>query len=388
MADLIIGAGRIVTPADVLAPGHVAIAGDRLEGVGAGIPADADRVYPEGTLVPGFVDLQVNGGAGVDLLDCDEGGVERVSRYLAATGTTAFLATLISAPPQQVRRAVETLRRARPQGAEILGVHIEGPAINPQRAGAHDRRSLRAPDDPEVQQMLADALPDLRLVTLAPELRGAQDLITWLTGRGVVVSLGHTDATYQQALEAFRRGARMVTHLFNAMRGLHHREPGVIGAAFDHLDCICGLIADGIHVHPTVVRLAFNALGPERVALVTDAIAAAGMPPGEYRLGGRTVRVTKGDAPRLPDGGLAGSILGLDDAVHNLVTWGIPLRGAIQSATGAPARLLGLRDRGSIAEGMRADLCVLAEDGRAALTIVAGRIVYRRERGDPAPPSA
>src|SRR3972149_2253500 len=168
MADLIIGAGRIVTPADVLAPGHVAIAGDRLEGVGAGIPVDADRVYPEGTLVPGFVDLQVNGGAGVDLLDCDEGGVERISRYLAATGTTAFLATLISAPLQQVRRAVETLRRARPQGAEVLGVHIEGLAINPSRAGAHDRRFLRAPDDPEVQQMLADAFPDLRLAVLAP----------------------------------------------------------------------------------------------------------------------------------------------------------------------------------------------------------------------------
>src|SRR3972149_6846954 len=151
MADLIIGGGRIVTPADVLAPGHVAIAGDRLEGVGAGIPADADRVSPEGPLVPGFVALQVNGAAGVDLLDCDEGGVERVSRYLAATGTTAFLATLISAPLQQVRRAVETLRGARPQGAEILGAHIEGPAINPSRAGAHDSQSLQAPDDPEVQ---------------------------------------------------------------------------------------------------------------------------------------------------------------------------------------------------------------------------------------------
>ena len=379
MADLIIGAGRIVTPADVLAPGHVAIAGDRLEVVGAGIPADADRVYPEGTLVPGFVDLQVNGGAGVDLLDCDEGGVERVSRYLAATGTTAFLATLISAPLQQVRRAVETLRRARPQGAEILGVHIEGPAINPSRAGAHDRQSLRAPDDPEVQQMLADAFPNLRLVTLAPELPGAGDLITWLTGRGVVVSLGHTDATYQQAGEAFRRGARMVTHLFNGMRGLHHREPGVVGAAFDDPQCICGLIADGIHVHPAVVRLAFSALGPERVALVTDATGGAGMSPGEYLLAGRPVRVAEGDAPRLPDGGLAGSVLRMDDALRNLIAWGIPLGAAVHSAAVAPARVLGLRDRGAVAEGMRADLTVLGEDGRAVLTVVAGRVVYRRE---------
>ncbi len=378
---MLICAGRVVADSGDLVPGHVLVEGDRIAAVGAGIPPSTQHHYPSGTLVPGFIDLQVNGGTGVDLLDCAVQDIERLCGYLASTGTTGFLSTLISAPLDQIQQALTRLQQARPHAAEILGAHVEGPAINPQRAGAHDPRFLRPAGDPQLRKFLAAAAPQLRVVTLAPELPGAGDLITWLVDRGVVVSLGHTDATYAQAADAFRRGARMVTHLFNAMRGLHHREPGVVGAAFDYPNCVCGLIADGIHVHPAAVRLAFSALGSNRVALVSDAIAAAGMPPGEYRLGGRTVRVTEGDAPRLPDGGLAGSILRLDDAVHNLVTWGIPLRSAIQSVTVVPARLLGLSDRGAIAEGRRADLSVLAEDGRAAFTIVAGRIVYRRETG-------
>ncbi len=373
---MLICAGRVVADSGDLVPGHVLVEGDRIAAVGAGIPSSAQHHYPSGTLVPGFIDLQVNGGAGVDLLNCAVQDIERLCGYLASTGTTGFLPTLISAPLDQIQQAVARLRQARPRAAEILGAHIEGPAINPERAGAHDPGFLRPADDPQLREFLAAAAPQLRVVTLAPELPGAGDLIAWLVDRGVVVSLGHTDATYAQAADAFRRGARMVTHLFNAMRGLHHREPGVVGAAFDHPDCVCGLIADGIHVHPAAVRLAFSVLGSNRVALVSDAMAAAGMPFGEYRLGGRIVRVEEGDAPRLPGGGLAGSTLRQDEAVRRVVAWGIPLRDAIHSAAAVPAGLLGLGDRGLVAEGMRADLCVLGEDGRAVLTVVAGQTVY------------
>ncbi len=375
---MLICAGRVVADSGDLVPGHVLVEKDRIAAVGAGIPPSAQHHYPSGTLVPGFIDLQVNGGTGVDLLNCAVQDIERLCGYLASTGTTGFLPTLVSAPLDQIQQALTRLRQARPHAAEILGAHVEGPAINPERAGAHDPRFLRPAGDPQLRKFLAAVVPQLRVVTLAPELPGAGDLIAWLVDRGVVVSLGHTDATYAQAVDAFRRGARMVTHLFNAMRGLHHREPGVVGAALDHPDCVCGLIADGVHVHPAAVRLAFSVLGSNRVALVSDAIAAAGMPSGEYRLGGRIVRMEEGDAPRLPGGSLAGSALRQDEAVRRVVAWGIPLRDAIHSAAAVPAGLLGLADRGVIAEGMRADLCVLGEDGRAVLTVVAGQTVYAR----------
>jgi N-acetylglucosamine-6-phosphate deacetylase len=167
----------------------------------------------------------------------------------------------------------------------------------------------------------------------------------------------------------------MVTHLFNAMGAFHHRDPGLVGAALDDAQCVCGLIADGVHMHPAVVRLAYRVLGPDRIALVTDAVAAAGMPPGDYLLGERSISVTGDGQVRLVDGTLAGSALRMDTAIANLVRWGIPLRDAVRMAATTPARLLGLTDRGRIAPGMRADLCVLGPDGLASLTVVAGRVV-------------
>ncbi len=378
---MIVAAGRVVADGGDLVPGHVVVERDRVARVAEGLPSGADYTFPDGTLVPGFIDLQVNGGAGVDLLDCAPADVERLCRYLAGTGTSAFLPTLITAPPDRISRALSVLRQSRPAGATVLGVHLEGPVLNPARRGAHDSRVLASAGDPSVQALYDAARPDLRLVTLAPELPGALDLIARLTAQGVVVSLGHTDATYAQAAEAFRRGARMVTHLFNGMRGLHHREPGIIGAAFEDAHAVCGLIADGVHVHPAMIRLAHGILGARRIALVTDAIAAAGMPPGEYRLADRAVTVQVGDAPRLPDGTLAGSTLRMDEAVRNLVSWGIPLRDALQSASFVPARVLGLTDRGALAAGARADVCVLGADGRATLTVVGGGVVFRGPGG-------
>ncbi len=373
---MIVAAGRIVAAEQDFAPGHIVIEDDRIRAVGPGIPSTADRVFPDGTLVPGFIDLQVNGASGLDLLDCDPDGVARLSTYLASTGTTGFLPTLISAPAERIHHAVQTLRQARSVGAEVLGIHLEGPALSSLRKGAHHPRWLRAPKDAEVRRMYAETLPELRLVTLAPELPGADELMDWLTRERIIVSLGHTDATYEQAAQALGHSARMVTHLFNAMRPFHHRDPGVVGAAFDDPRCVCGLIVDGVHVHPAAVRFVHRVLGARRIALVTDATAAAGMVPGTYTLGSRYVRFEAGDAPRLEDGTLAGSALRMDQAISNLVAWGLDLREAILSATAVPASVLGLTDRGALTPGLRGDVCVLGRDGHAIFTLVGGRIAF------------
>lgn len=370
-----VAAGAVVAPDGELAPGHVVVEGDRIADVRAGRPRRPDWDFPDGVLVPGFVDLQVNGAAGADFLDCTPEQFAAAGRYLASTGTTSFLPTLVSAPLRALRAAARRLRADDASGARPVGLHLEGPAINPQRAGAHEPRWLLPPDDPGLRDLLEELQGLVRVVTLAPELPGGLELVRWLTGRGVVVSVGHSDATYDQTLQAFEAGAAMVTHLFNAMRGLHHREPGVVGAALQEGGWVCGLVVDGVHVHPAAFRMAYRLLGPDRVVLVTDAVAAAGAPPGRYRLGDLEIVLRPGDAPRRPDGTLAGSVLRMDRAVWNAARWGVPLRDAVRMASTTPARVLRLQDRGELRPGLRADLCVLVS-GRAALTVVGGRVVW------------
>jgi len=375
---MIIAAGRVIAADQDFVPGYVNVEGESIAAVGPGIPNDADRVFPEATVLPGLIDLQVNGANGIDLLDCDAPAVARLSTHLASTGVTGFLPTLVSASLERIGEALRAVREARSSGAVILGVHLEGPVLNHQKHGAHQARWLRLPGDAEVRTLYANAFPDLRIVTLAPELPGADALVDWLVRERVVVSLGHSDATYEQAAAAFSRGARMVTHLFNAMRPFHHRDPGIVGAAFDDPRCICGLISDGFHIHPSAIRFAYRMLGAGRIAVVTDSVAAAGMAPGTYSLGGKAIRLKAGDAPRLEDGTLAGSVLRLDQAIGNLQNWGIAFRDAVASCTQVPARVLGLTDRGALAPGLRADVTVLDRTSRAILTLVGGKITYER----------
>lgn len=290
----------------------------------------------------GLIDLQVNGAGGHDLTS-DPESLWAVGTVLRRFGVVAYLPTLVSPSWAIIERARAAWAAGPPpaySGATPLGWHVEGPFIAPSRAGAHDPATLQAPD----ARIVADWAPGsgIRMVTLAPELPRALEVVAALVSRGVVVSAGHSAATFEQAVAGFGAGIRSVTHLFNAMAPLDHREPGLAGAALADDRVTIGLIPDGLHVHPAMVGLVRRIVGADRLAIVTDAMAALGMPPGEYRLAGRDVTYD-GESARLPGGGLAGSVLALDAAVRNLAAFaGVPLADAALAATVVPARLLGL----------------------------------------------
>src|SRR6516225_2753285 len=314
MPELLITAPRVVPgtgrPA-LCEPGYVLVTGGVVAEAGGGPPPrEPDLALGSGYLVPGLVDLQVNGGFGVDLAGLDPAGWARLVRRLPETGTTAFLPTFVTAPVAELGRALRfasAFVADAPAGARVLGVHQEGPFLSPMRAGAH-RRDLMVPPSPAaVAGLLAAGAGVLRVVTLAPEVEGGLAAVQALVAAGVVVSVGHTDATAGQVAAAADAGARMVTHLFDAQRGLHHREPGVVGQALTDHRLTCGLIADPSHVSPAACAIAFAA-APGRICLVTDAAAPAGMPPGRYVLGGQPTELPPGGAaPVRPDGTLAGS---------------------------------------------------------------------------------
>ena len=384
MPELLIAAPRVVPGTGepgILEPGYVLVTDGRVAEVADGPPPrPPDLALGSGYIVPGLIDLQVNGYFGVDLAEPDAAGWGRVVRRLPETGTTAFLPTLITAPVAELGGALRFAARFvadPPAGARILGVHVEGPFLAPGRAGAH-RRDLIIPPSPEaVAGLLAAGAGVLRVVTLAPEVEGSLAAIAALASAGILVSIGHSDATARQVAAAVDAGARMVTHLFNAQRPLHHREPGVVGQALADPRLTCGLIADPSHVTAAVCAIAFAA-APGRIFLVTDASAAAGMPPGRYRIGGEPVEVRPGDdpAPRRADGTLAGSVLRMDQAVANMVAAGAGLPEAVAAATRIPADLIGRPDLGRLVPGAAADLVWLGDDLRTRATWVAGQRVY------------
>ncbi|HXF81703.1 MAG TPA: N-acetylglucosamine-6-phosphate deacetylase [bacterium] len=355
--SLIIAAARVIAAGADLSPGVVEVAQGRIVRVRRGRPARGTPLR-RGILAPGLIDLQTNGCAGVDFATVrDPAALEPVRTFLLRTGVTAFLPTVTTGPLEAMREALRWWAGL-PRGRmpRVLGLHVEGPFLNPAFAGAHPPEHLRPPDAAELGALLDAAPGFVRLLTLAPELPGAQALIALARRRRIVVSAGHTAAAYDEARAAFRLGVRMVTHLFNAMRPLHHREPGVVGAALEDAAITAGLIADLVHVHPSVLRLVIGRKTWRRVALVTDAVAAAGATDAgaSAQLAGRRLAVT--DAPRLPSGTLAGSLLTMDGAVRNAVALGVPLREAVLMASTVPADALGRRDLGRIAPGARADL--------------------------------
>jgi N-acetylglucosamine-6-phosphate deacetylase len=335
-----------------------------------------------GFLTPGYIDLQLNGAYGVDFAR-DPAGLLRVTERLPATGVTSFLPTLVSSHPPRYATALPCLQSClgRTQGAEALGIHLEGPFIAREKKGAHDASCLHAPTA-GLEDILDcySGLEGVKIVTLAPELEGANTSIRALREQGICVALGHTVATRKEVLEAVHSGATWVTHLFNAMPGLHHRQPGPIGAVLGDRALSYTLIADGIHSDPSVVRLAWQA-HPEGCVLITDAMAAMGLEDGSYTLGDLEVEVAEGAARLAGTETLAGSVLCMDAAVRNLWRFsGCRKEEALAAATEKPARLLGLYPRkGSLEVGADADFLLLNEALEVQAAWVAGRCVYRGE---------
>jgi len=327
-----------------------------------------------GLAIPGLVDLQVNGYAGVDVLSAEPGELVELGRALARDGVLAYQPTLVSAAPEALRDALATIGQALAlgDGATILGAHLEGPFLSPARAGAHPPEALRGPDLDVLASLLASGCP-VTTVTLAPELDEAADLIDALVRAGVLVSLGHTDATAAQAHAAFDHGARAVTHLYNAMRPFAHRDPGVVGAALTRADVTVTLIADGVHVAPEALLLAWRA-ARGRFALVSDAIAATGLGDGTSRLGAAEVTVAHGES-RLRDGTLAGAVRPLAWGLRTLVELGVPIVEAVDAVTRTPAALVGRPDAGRLALGAPASLVVLDDAFAVRRVLVAGRAV-------------
>ena len=370
----------------ILEPGYVTIRDGMVAAVAAGPPPRSpDLALRTGALLPGFVDLQVNGYFGVEFMAVEADDWATVVTRLPETGTTAFLPTFITAPAGTLGTALKAAASMVPAlpspAARVLGVHAEGPFISPARKGAHNEAWITDPTPAAIDCLLEAGQGVLRLVTLAPERDGALAAITRLAEAGVLVSVGHSDATARQVAEAASRGARMVTHLFNAQRPLHHREPGVVGQALTDPRLTSGLVTDMRHVAPQVCALAFAA-APGRICAVTDAAACAGMPPGRYVLGGEPIELPpgEGEPPVRADGTLAGSALRMDSAVANMVAAGIGLTDAVAAATRVPADLIGRQDLGRIAPGAAADLAWLDDDMLTSATWVGGELVYTRTR--------
>ena len=378
--------GRVVTDYEVWPEGTVLFEGGAIRDVlpDDSLLEDADEVHehPDSLLVPGFVDAQVNGSFGVDVA-CEPGRLSELSEKLLATGTTSYLPTVISSPEGLYEEVLPEISASANsgRGAEVLGAHLEGPFLNLEKRGAHAAAYV-VPPDAQMLGHLLDLGP-VRMLTVAPEIEGAGAVVELAVRRGVAVSAGHSNAPFEVAYEAFDGPFSGVTHLFNAMSAMHHREPGLPGAAFAHPRVVCSLIADGLHVHPEMVGLAFRMLGPDRVCLVTDAIAAAGMGDGEYRLATRTVYMD-GGAPRLATGAIAGSILTMNEAFRNALAFtDCTIPEAARMASTTPARLIGEgRRKGRISPGYDADVTVLAPDLSVEAVWRRGEMAYEVAKGE------
>ncbi len=374
----------VLTRHQTLRQAEVWIQGDKIIGIypfgQVTQPLGARVIDAKGLLVsPGWIDLQVNGGFGRDFTQ-DPGTIWEVAAELPRFGTTSFLPTIVTSPLSVFERAIEVWVKGPPagwQGAEPLGLHFEGPFLNLGKKGAHNPAYLRQPDLKQIDHWTVEN--GVRLVTLAPELPGALEMIKELRRRGIVVSAGHTLASYEEAVAGFEAGITCGTHLYNAMPALEHRAPGLTGALLANPQMVVGLIADGIHVHPAMLKLAWQSKGSKGLSLVTDAMAALGMPPGVYNLGDQEVTVD-GATARLSDGTLAGSILTQDAALRNLMeVSGVGIVDLVPTLSATPAGVLNLQNKGVIRPGADADLTLLTPQGQVVMTIARGRIVYNNE---------
>lgn len=380
--SITIRGGRVITPLEVFEQADVLIEGGRILAVGPGLAAAAagERIEAEGHIVaPGLVDIHVHGSAGHDTMDATREAIEGMARYFASRGVTAFCPTTMTVPAEEIMasvRAVHECQQHPVEGAQPLGVHLEGPYIDAAKKGAQPPQHVRTAGDLDYRGFFS--LGNIRLVSLAPEFEENRELITFARARGVAVAVGHSSASYEQVVEAVKLGVSQSTHTFNQMEGIHHRKPGTVGAALMLDEIYAQFIADGVHLHPAIVKMIVHLKGPDRAVLITDAIRGAGMPDGEYELGGQPITVKEG-AVRLADGALAGSCLTMDQGVRNIAAFtGRPLAECLRMATLTPARAIGVAHRkGSIEPGKDADIVILTPDLEVAATVAMGRVVYR-----------
>lgn len=377
----LIAAGAVVTPDGVLRPGWVDTQGNRILAVGAGAPPrPADHDFADAVVVPGFVDIHVHGGGGASYTEPSADEIHRAATFHRSHGTTTTLASLVTAPPAPLLTQVRALAAASRAGV-IAGIHLEGPWLSAARCGAHDAGQLRDPDPAEIDALLDAADGAIRMVTVAPELPSGLSAIQRLVAAGVVVAVGHTDASYDQTRAAIEAGATVGTHVFNAMRPLHHRDPGPAMALLEDPRVTVELIADGVHVHDALLRHVVASAGADRVALITDAMAAAGLPDGSFRLGALDVEVQDAIARVRGQSTIAGSTAMMDTvfraAMHD-VACDAELRAAAAMTATTPARALGLTDVGRLVPGLAADLVVLGPDLHVAAVMADGEFVVNR----------
>ncbi|HET8598708.1 MAG TPA: N-acetylglucosamine-6-phosphate deacetylase [Segeticoccus sp.] len=376
----LVSAAAVVAGGRVLRPGWVAVREALVAAVGEGVPPrPADEHLTEATLVPGFVDIHVHGGDGAAFTDASAEAVDRATAEHLRHGTTTLLASLVSADLPELDRQVRALRPlvgSAPGRATVAGLHLEGPFLSDTRRGAHDPHVLCPPQASALDRLLDAGEGTVRMVTLAPELPGGIPAVERLARAGILAAVGHTDASYDVTRAAVDAGARVATHLFNAMRPVHHREPGPVTALLEDERVLVELINDGVHLHPAIARDVVRLAGTGRVTLVTDAMAATGVGDGDYVLGGLPVRVESGVA-RLVDGGsIAGSTLTMDVAFRRAVQLlGLSLEEAVAITSATPAAALGRDDLGDLAPGRRADLVALSDKLTVTAVMAGGRWV-------------
>ena len=328
-------------------------------------------------LIPGMIDVHIHGADGFDMMDGTSASVKAVSIACARTGCTSFLATSVTSSFEDLEKMIDNVLETvgREPGAQIVGLHLEGPYLNAKRKGMQNEQFLRHPNLDEMNDLLSKSKGLVKMVTLAPELPGGLELISLLKEHDIVPALAHSDATYEEAKLAFERGANHVTHCFNGMRPIHHRDPGLVLAAFEEAHVSVQAIVDDVHLHPAMIRLMYREKGPDRMVLITDALQAMGMGDGTYLFGGHEVTVSNGVAT-LSDGTLASSTITMNKALEKTIKAGIPFIEAVKMATETPANLLGLINKGRIKEGADADLVLLNENFDVLKTIVNGNLVY------------
>ena len=387
MEKILFQNARVYGPTTVLEPGWLLVEGRSIAALGSDSPPAAvlagelQVIDAQGQdLMPGFIDIHVHGARGHDVMDADPEGLQAISRYLAQHGVTSFLAATWTASDEDISNALEAIRKVYGQiagGATLIGAYLEGPYLNPNRAGAQVHGQIRSAADRETaQKYIADEM--VRVVVLAPENPENLWMIEECTRNGITVSAGHTAATYEEMQVAVSRGIRHLTHCFNAMGALHHRQPGVVGAGLTMPELRCELIADNIHVHPAAQQILFQAKGPYGMLLVSDSTRSAGLSDGEYDQDQRKV-ILSGDTVRLADGTLAGSVLTLDQALRNFsANVRRPLSEIWPVVSLTPARAVGIaHQKGVLEAGHDADLVLLDADLNVRMTMAEGRIVYQ-----------